>query len=78
MRWVRLAFLLILCSCLSGCYSPETTRTRSGGAGADIGNRQAVIKMHEGSRPFYQTPQLIPAKPPPLDPANQADELSRK
>jgi hypothetical protein len=34
--------------------------------------------MHEGSRPFYQTPQLIPAKPPPLDSARQADELSRK
>lgn len=34
--------------------------------------------IHEGSRPFYQTPQLIRAKPPPLDAANQADELSRK
>jgi hypothetical protein len=78
MSRLRIAFLLVLCFCVSACYSPERNRTRGGGSGADVGNRGPVVNMHEGSRPFYQTPQLIPAKPPPLDPANQADELSRK
>jgi len=31
-------------------------RTRGGGPGADIGNRDAVVQLHEGSRPFYGTP----------------------
>jgi hypothetical protein len=79
MKRFGIAFLvLILCPWLSACYSPETSRTRGGGPGADVGNRRPFINMHEGSRPFYQTPQLIPVKPPPLDSAHQADELSRK
>ena len=63
---------------LAACASPETTRTRGGGPGADVGNRAKVVEMHEGSRPFWKTPQLIPSKHPPLEPANQADELSRR
>ena len=51
---------------------------RGGGPGADIGNRRQVVNMHEGSRPFFQTPELIPAHHPPLQSANQADELSRR
>ena len=79
MKRFGIAFLLVIvCAWLSACSSPETKRTRGGGPGADVGNRGAFINMHEGSRPFYQTPQLIPAKPPPLDSALQADELSRK
>jgi hypothetical protein len=68
MNRLHIVLLLVLCSGLSACYSPETRRTRGGGSS----------NIHEGSRPFYQTPQLIRAKPPPLDAANQADELSRK
>jgi len=34
--------------------------------------------MHEGSRPFWETPDLIPTKHPSLAPANQADQLSRQ
>jgi hypothetical protein len=63
---------------LTACVSPETTRTRGSGPGADVGNRAKDVQMHEGSRPFENTPTLIPAKHPPLAPASQADELSRK
>jgi hypothetical protein len=79
MNRLGIAFLVvILCAWLSACHSPERSRTRGGGPGADVGNRRPFINMHEGSRPFYQTPELIPAKPPPLDSARQADALSRK
>ena len=63
---------------LVGCASPETTRTRGGGPGADVGNRGKFVGMHEGSQPFWKTPKIIPTKHPPLDPANQAHELSRR
>jgi hypothetical protein len=63
---------------LAACASPETTRTRGGGPGADVGNRGKVVEMHEGSRPFWETPDLIPTKHPSLAPANQADQLSRQ
>lgn len=60
-----------------GCTSPELGRIR-GTPGADVGNRKQVVNMHEGSRPFENTPKIIPAQPPPLDPAQQADRLSRR
>ena len=63
---------------VAGCASPEAARTRSGGPGADLGNRREIVRMHEGARPFENTPKIIPAKHPPLDPASQADELSRR
>jgi hypothetical protein len=73
-----LAILLIVFLALTGCVSPEPTRTRGGGAGADVGNRAKIVEMHEGSRPFEQTPQIIDAEHPPLETARQADQLSRK
>jgi hypothetical protein len=73
LRIVVTGFLLML-----GCTSPETTRTRGGGPGADVGNRKETVRMHEGSRPFENTPKLIPSKHPPLEPASQADEISRR
>ena len=63
---------------VAGCASPETSRTRGGGPGADLGNRGKIVQMHEGSKPFEQTPRIIPTKHPPLAPASHADELSRK
>ena len=69
-----MAFLLYL----AGCASPERTRTRGGGPGADVGNRGKVVDMHEGSRPFENTPKIISTKHPPLAPASQADQLSRQ
>ncbi len=52
-RHLLLAFVL---SGVVACESPEATRTRGGGPGGDVGNRDAVVELHEGSRPFYQTP----------------------
>jgi hypothetical protein len=62
---------------VAGCTSPETTRSRGGGAGADVGNRTKIVQMHEGSKPFEKTPKIISAQHPPLAPASQADQLSR-
>ena len=70
--------LLIAFTALTACDSPETARSRGSGPGADVGNRGKVVEMHEGSQPFWKTPQIISAKHPPLEPARQADELSRR
>jgi hypothetical protein len=70
--------IIVLLLYVEGCTSPEATRTRGGGPGADPGNRGSVARMHEGARPFENTPKLIPAKGPPLESANQADQLSRR
>jgi hypothetical protein len=69
-------FLAVL-SLLAACTSPETTRTRGGGPGADVGNRGKVVRMHEGSDPFAKTPKIIRAQNPSLAGARQADQLSR-
>jgi hypothetical protein len=76
MKAFRLA-LLATCAALAGCASPEATRTRGGGPGADVGNRSQDVKMHEGSQPFWKTPDLIEGNHPPLDSSRQAQELSR-
>lgn len=60
----------------AACESPEATRTRGGGPGADPGNRPAEVMMHEGSRQYWKTPVRIPMEPMPLDPAHQARQLS--
>jgi hypothetical protein len=70
--------LIVLFLSIVACASPETTRTRGGGPGADMGNRDKFVQMHEGSRPFENTPKIIPTKHPPLAPASQANDLSRK
>ncbi len=46
----------------SACTSPEARRTRGGGPGADSGNRDAVVKLHENTQPYYQTPCLKPTR----------------
>jgi hypothetical protein len=74
----RMTMLLIACAALAGCASPEATRTRGDGPGADIGNRGQTVEMHEGSRPFWKTPARIAVEHPPLEPARQADQLSRQ
>jgi hypothetical protein len=70
--------LIVLFLFIVACASPETTRTRGGGPGADVGNRDKFVQMHEGSRPFENTPKIIPTKHPPLAPATQANDLSRR
>lgn len=75
---MKLFLVLITSLTISGCTSPEVSRTRGGGRGADLGNRSSIVRMHEGANPFEDTPKLIPTKSPPLEPARQADHLSRK
>lgn len=64
MSGARLSHLLLAGAALAlaGCASPEASRQRGGGRGSDIGNRDAVIEMHGGSRMYYDTPCLIPDK----------------
>lgn len=62
---------------LAACHSPEASRVRGGGPGADTGNRTDVVVMHEGSRPYANTPHLIPGPPTPVGPADQAAGLKR-
>ena len=57
---------------LAACTSPEATRARGGGPGADVGNRGEVVRMHGGSMPFHETPRLLPMEPGPVEPARHA------
>ena len=46
---------------VASCQSPEAERVRGGrGRGADVGNRNPVVKMHAGSKMYYDTPCLMP------------------
>jgi hypothetical protein len=63
---------------LLACASPEATRTRGGGPGADVGNRTRIVQMHEGSKPFDKTPQIIRTQQPTLTTASKDDRSSRK
>ena len=76
MKMIAFTMLLIGCTVAVGCVSPESTRVR-GGRGADVGNRPEVVKMHDGSEPFWKTPRLVPSHPP-LESARQAEQLSRQ
>ena len=79
MNRIALSMLLTAVALVSGCVSPETTRTRGGGPGADVGNRRATVELHEGSDPFWKTPDRIPGEQhPPLASARQAQQLSRR
>jgi hypothetical protein len=75
---VTRAFLFLAIAVLASCESPEADRVRGGGPGADTGNRGNPVRMHEGSRPYHDTPRVITAEAPPLDSATQARELSRR
>jgi hypothetical protein len=63
---------------VAACASPEASRTRGGGPGADVGNRTRIVEMHEGSKPFEKTPRLIPAQQPAVATASKTDQSSRK
>jgi hypothetical protein len=77
---MKVTFVLLLAAlATAACDSPEKTRTRGGGAGADVGNRPAKhVRMHEGSNQFWRTPDRIPVEGPSLEPARQAQQLSRQ
>lgn len=70
--------LVVLALVLAACNSPEATRVQGGGPGGDTGNRPEIVRMHEGSRPYYDTPRLLPVETPALDTASQAQEFGRR
>ena len=55
-------WLLPLCAIgLMACgRSPEASRTRGGGPGADPGNHAAVVQIHAGAKMYYKTPCRTP------------------
>lgn len=71
---MKLRALAIAAACVgvANCSSPEATRTRGGGPGADPQNRAPVVKIHEGSWPYWKTPVEIRVQHAPLDPARHA------
>ena len=71
------AMLLAASITFAGCESPEATRTRGGGPGADRGNRPVNVILHEGSRQYWETPVLIPGDSVSLQPANHARQFSQ-
>jgi hypothetical protein len=76
-RGAGTAVLLMLCVGLGACTSPEASRTRGGGAGGDVGNRDAVVEMHAGAQPYYHTPCRLPldCRPVPGTPGAARPEL---
>jgi hypothetical protein len=61
--------MIALIALSTACVSPEAKRVRGGGAGADVGNRKAMLHLHEGSLMFSKTPCLMPKSecPGPLE-----------
>ncbi|HEV2671844.1 MAG TPA: hypothetical protein VGU74_12170 [Gemmatimonadales bacterium] len=56
-RWWMPVALAGLAACAA---SPEASRTRSGGPGADPGNHAAVVQIHAGNKIYYKTPCRTP------------------
>jgi hypothetical protein len=56
---VRRAIAVLALAALAACTSPEATRQRAGGQGADVGNRGGV-ELHAGADPYAKTPVLVP------------------
>jgi hypothetical protein len=58
----RAAAALLLAGGLAACASPEATRDRAGGPGADVGNRGRPVEFHGGAVMFYGTPCVMAVK----------------
>lgn len=54
-----LGLLTVLLAALA-CTSPEATRQRAGGPGADVGNRDDSVELHAGADPYWRTPAAMP------------------
>jgi hypothetical protein len=53
--WGLIVLLLVAGGALA-CTSPEATRSRGGGAGADVGNHgKGAIQIHAGDQIYYGT-----------------------
>lgn len=60
---MRALAALVALLALAACTSPEATRQRAGGAGADVGNRGETVELHAGSEPYWRTPAVLGAPP---------------
>jgi hypothetical protein len=58
MRRTATVISLAVAMLLTGCTSPEATRTRASGPGADVGNRRSVVEIHGGADPYWHTPRV--------------------
>jgi len=77
-RLSALALWLALGAAAAACTSPEATRTRAGGPGADPGNRRDVVRLHEGADPYWRTPRRLAERlQAPSEGARLADRQSR-
>jgi hypothetical protein len=55
--WRRWIAVLLVAGTGLGCTSPEATRTRGGGPGADVGNHpRGPVELHAGARMYAGTP----------------------
>jgi hypothetical protein len=55
--WRRWIAALLVAGTGLGCTSPEATRTRGGGPGADVGNHpRGPVELHAGARMYAGTP----------------------
>src|SRR5262249_1318919 len=70
---------LLLVVVLAACTSPESSRQRSGGPGADVGNRHREgVELHEGANPYWRAPgRLGKGRAAPTETARQAEGSQR-
>ena len=54
-RYIRVPALAALVGA-AACASPEAGRERGVGPGADPGNRDAIVEIHQGAEPYHGTP----------------------
>ena len=55
-RWRQSIVVLVVAGATLGCTSPEATRTRAGGPGADVGNHpRGAVQLHAGARMYHET-----------------------
>jgi hypothetical protein len=73
-----LAAALLATLLLAACTSPEATRLRAGGGGADVGNRRGEVMMHEGAHPYWATPTVPGITGPSIETSRQASRLSER
>jgi hypothetical protein len=56
MRHACSIVVLLVAGIALGCTSPESTRVRGGGAGADVGNHpRGAVQIHAGAEMYYRT-----------------------
>ena len=54
----RATLVMLACAtALAACKSPEATRSRGSGPGADVGNRGQEVTIHPAKDPYYKTPR---------------------